>query len=439
LFADILGSAPRLADVVATRPHVLDAAIDPGRAKLIAEGLDATLVAQRIDAFVASAPTLEGVLDRVRDFAAEEMFLIGVRLLAGVLDPDRAGQAYSALAQGVTIVLLSRVIDAFGQEYGVLRGGRVAILALGKLGSREMTAASDLDLILIYDFAAEGAESDGPRRLGAGQYYTRLTQRLLAALTAPTRAGRLYEVDLRLRPSGRKGPVATQLGSFVQYQREDAETWEHMALTRARVIAGDPDLAREIEAAIAATLGASRDRSRLAADVWRMRALIAREKGDADPWDFKLVSGGLLDIEFIAQFLVLASAHQRPDVRDVSTRAVIAKAAGAGLLAPEQAETLANAHRLYTDATQIMRLAVDGRFDPAKAADGVKRRIATAAAIPDFEALAGEVAEARAKVREVFDEVLGSPKRGASAAKENMISTSRQIPASNGSVSSHEP
>jgi glutamate-ammonia-ligase adenylyltransferase len=390
---------------------VLDAAIDPGRATLIAEGLDAALVGQRIDAFVASATTLEGVLDRARDFAAEEMFLIGVRLLAGVLDPDRAGQAYSALAQGITIVLLRHVMDAFVQEYGVLPGGAFAVVAQGKLGGREMTAASDLDLILIYDFDPQGPESDGPRRLGAGQYYTRLTQRLLAALTAPTKAGRLYDVDLRLRPSGRKGPVATQLASFVQYQREEAETWEHMALTRARVIAGDADLAEEIEAAIAATLRTKREPDLVAADVRRMRTLIAQEKGAADPWDFKLVSGGLLDIEFIAQFLVLAWAQEWPSVRDVSTRAVIARAGEVGLLTAAQDETLASAHRFYTDATQIMRLAVDGPFEPAKAADGVKRRIAAAAALPDFDALAGEVAEARARVRDVFSEVLGSPRR----------------------------
>jgi glutamate-ammonia-ligase adenylyltransferase len=407
LFADVLGSAPRLANVIARRPHVLDGAIDPGRANLIAEGLDESALARRVDAYVASATTYEGVLDRARDFAAEEMFLIGVRLLSGVLDPDRAGQAYSALAQGVTSVLLDHVMEAFALEYGHLPGGRVAVLALGKLGSREMTAASDLDLILIYDFDAEGGESDGPRRLGAAQYYTRLTQRLLAALTAPTKAGRLYEVDLRLRPSGRKGPVATQFAGFALYQRDEAETWEYMALTRARVIAGDAGLARAIDEAIAATLSAKRDRAALARDVREMRALIAREKGDADPWDLKLVSGGLLDIEFLVQFLVLASAHERPAIRDASTRAVIAKAAAAGLLAPAQAEMLAGAHRLFTDATQIMRLAVDGPFDPARAAVGVKRRIAAAAGLPDFEALADAIAEARGKVRQAFRAVVG--------------------------------
>ena len=259
-------------------------------------------------------------------------------------------------------MLLDHVATAFALEYGHLPGGRVAVLALGKLGSREMTAASDLDLILIYDFDAEGAESDGPRRLGAAQYYARLTQRLLAALTAPTKAGRLYEVDLRLRPSGRKGPVATQFAGFVQYQRDEAETWEHMALTRARVIAGDAALAKEIESAIAATLCAARDRAALAKDVREMRALIAKEKGDADPWDLKLVSGGLLDIEFIAQFLVLAWAHDRPGIRDVSTRAVIAKAGAEGLLSPAQAEALdqcaSSVHRCDADHAPCGRWAV---------------------------------------------------------------------------------
>jgi [glutamine synthetase] adenylyltransferase / [glutamine synthetase]-adenylyl-L-tyrosine phosphorylase len=411
LFGDILGSAPRLAHVIAARPHVLDGVIDPARAKLVADGLDESLLTRRVAAFVPSTLTIEGVLDRARDFAGEEMFLIGVRLLSGSLDSDQAGRAYSALAQSIVSVLLDRVAAAFALEYGSLPSGRVAILALGKLGSREMTAASDLDLILVYDFAADTAESDGPRRLGAGQYYTRLTQRLLAALTAPTKAGRLYEVDLRLRPSGRKGPVATQFAGFVQYQREEAETWEHMALTRARVIAGDSELAAEIESAIADTLAAKRDRLALAKDVRDMRALIAKEKGAADPWDLKLVSGGLLDIEFVAQFLVLAWARERPGIRDVSTRAVIAKAAVDGLLSPAQAEELTQAHRLFTGATQVMRLAIDGPFDPASAAGGVKRLTAAAAALPDFEALAGAIAEARSQVRECFRDILAAPKK----------------------------
>ena len=406
LFGDLFGSAPRLAQVVAARPHVLDAAIDPGRAAAIGESLDEGRLSARVANFLDAATSFEDMLDRARDFAAEEMFLIGVRLLSGALDPERAGRAYSALAQSLVAALLERVCEAFARDHGRVRGGRVAVLAMGKLGSREMTAASDLDLIVIYDFPADAGESDGARPLGAAVYYARLTQRLLAALTAPTKAGKLYEVDLRLRPSGRKGPLATQFSAFTLYQSSEAETWEHMALTRARVVAGEASLAGEISAAIAALLTVPRETGKLAREVRAMRKLIASEKGDQDPWDLKLVSGGLIDIEFVAQYLVLAHARRHPRLLDTSTRAVIAEAGASGLLTPDEAAALADAHRLYTDATQIMRLAVAGPFDPARAASGVKRRIAAAAALPDFESLQGAVREARDAVRHVYAKVL---------------------------------
>jgi glutamate-ammonia-ligase adenylyltransferase len=407
LFGDLLGGAPRLAEVVARRPHVLDAAIDPGRIAAIGESLDQARMAARVDAFLASAKNVENTLDRARDFAAEEMFLIGVRLLSGALDPERAGQAYSALAQALVHALLKRVAAAFACDHGKVNGGRVAVLAMGKLGSREMTAASDLDLIVIYDFPDAAGDSDGARPLPAGLYYARLTQRLLAALTAPTRAGKLYDVDLRLRPSGGKGPLATQFSAFRLYQANEAETWEHMALTRARVVAGDKRLGEEIAATIAAVLTRRRDKTKLANDVRAMRDLIAREKGDQDPWDLKLVSGGLIDVEFVAQYLTLAEAGRVPALLDVSTRATLAAAAEAGVIARADADALIAAHRLYTDATQVMRVAVAGRFDPATAASGVKRRIAAAAALPDFESLQGAVGEAREAVRRAYAHALG--------------------------------
>jgi glutamate-ammonia-ligase adenylyltransferase len=402
-----LGGAPRLAEVVAQRPHVLDAAIDPGRVAAIADSLDQARMAARVEAYLASAKSVEDTLDRARDFAAEEMFLIGVRLFSGALDPERAGQAYSALAEALLEALLTRVAAAFARDHGKVDGGRVAVLAMGKLGSREMTAASDLDLIVIYDFPADAGDSDGARPLAAGLYYARLTQRLLTALTAPTKAGKLYEVDLRLRPSGRKGPLATQLSAFRLYQANDAETWEHMALTRARVVAGDRRLGDEIAATIAAALTKPRDKAALAKEVTAMRDLIAREKGDQDPWDLKLVSGGLIDVEFVAQYLTLAEARRVPALLDASTRATLAAAAETGVIARDDAEALIAAHRLYTDLTQVMRVAVAGPFDPTTAASGVKRRIAAAAALPDFESLQGAVGEARAAVRRAYAHALG--------------------------------
>jgi [glutamine synthetase] adenylyltransferase / [glutamine synthetase]-adenylyl-L-tyrosine phosphorylase len=406
LFGDVLGSAPRLAQVIATRPHVLDAAIDPARSLDFDLSLDDETMGARVEAFVSQGQSIEDALNRARDFAAEERFHIGLNLLSGRLDPDRAGRAYSALAQGLIAALLKRVIEAFAAEHGQIRGGRVAVVALGKLGSREMTAASDLDLMLIYDFPDDAGDSDGRKRLSPGLYYARLTQRLISALTAPTKAGRLYEVDMRLRPSGRQGPLATQAASFRLYQQDEAETWEHMALTRARFVAGDATLGADIARTVRQTLTRKRDPAKIARETRAMRALIAKEKGDHDAWDLKLAAGGLIDIEFIAQSLELAFAHKHPGILDVSTRKVVEEAGREGLIAPEQAEVLVDAHRLYTDTTQFMRLSTSGPFDPATAAAGVKRRIAAASGFPDFEALAAALEEARKRVRATFEAIL---------------------------------
>jgi glutamate-ammonia-ligase adenylyltransferase len=386
---------------------VLDAAIDPSRGVDLEASFDDDRMGQRIEAFVAQAPTYEEALNRARDFAAEEMFHIGLNLLSGRLDPDRAGRAYSALAQGLIAAMLERVTRAFAAEHGRVAGGRVAMVALGKLGSREMNASSDLDLILIYDFPADAGESSGPKRLGPSLYYARLTQRLIAALTAPTKAGRLYDVDMRLRPSGRQGPLATQFSSFKLYQLEEAETWEHMALTRARVVAGDASLTAEVAETVRKTLTRKREPAIVARDAGAMRKLIATEKGDRDVWDLKLVAGGLMDIEFIAQYLELAFAHKRPGILDGSTRKALEKASAVGLINADEAETLVDAHRLYTDATQFMRLSTSGPFDPLKAAAGVKRRIAAASGFPDFEAFTAALDGARKRVRAAFEAIVG--------------------------------
>ncbi len=293
-------------------------------------------------------------------------------------------------------------------EHGGPPGGRCVVLGLGKLGSREMTATSDLDLILIYDFDRDRPELDGARPLHAVQYYTRIAQRLISALTVATRRGRLYEVDMRLRPSGRKGPVATQLDGFIDYQAKDAETWEHMALTRARSIAGDAALGAEAAAAIRAALMRPRGAS-LPRDVYEMRNLVARVKGDTDPWDLKLAAGGLMDVEFLAQYLLLRHARAAPALICVSTCAVIETAGELGFLDAEDAHVLTRAQGLLTNVTQILRLTLDEGADPSLASEGVKRRIAAAAHLPSLDALESELRETRAKVRDIFNRLLGRP------------------------------
>ncbi len=277
---------------------------------------------------------------------------------------------------------------------------------MGKLGSQEMTATSDLDLILLYDFDERTAESDGRRRLHATQYYTRMTQRLISMLTVATRRGDLYEVDMRLRPSGRQGPVATKLSSFRDYQANEAETWELMALTRARVVAGNMSLGEDVRSVISTALRRDRDDSVLRREVREMRELIAREKGDSDPYDLKLVAGGLIDLEFIAQYLALRYAKAKPSILDVSTPAVFRNAGAMGVLSPDHCSTLQAAHAMYTGLMQMMRLTVGDSFTPANAAPGVLRRIAFAAHAPDFRAVESDLLERRARVRQIFSDLM---------------------------------
>ena len=277
LLADIMGTAPRLARILSRRRRLLDAVLDPGVLGTLptAEELDRLIGAE----VAAAGNDMQTLLDRVRVVGSEQQFLIGVRVLSGAIKANQAGGAYALLAERLIDHLKAATERELERAHGRVPGGAAAVIAMGKLGGREMTANSDLDLILVYDFDPAAVQSDGPRPLAPTQYYARLTQRLITALSSATAEGTLYEVDMRLRPSGHKGPVATQLSSFIEYQAKEAWTWEHMALTRARVIAGPPALSARVEAAIRTALVKPRDRAKIAADVLDMRERIAKEKG----------------------------------------------------------------------------------------------------------------------------------------------------------------
>src|SRR3990172_4264517 len=246
------------------------------------------------------------------------------------------------------------------------------------------------------------ASSDGARSLPAAQYFARLTQRLIAALSAPTAEGSLYQVDMRLRPSGTQGPVATRLSSFIDYQRNQAWTWEHLALMRARVLTGAPDLKQEIDATISEVLRRPRDRARLALDVREMRAKIEMEKGTKDIWDLKQVRGGLVDIEFLAQFLQVASADEHPDVLDQNTAVALAQLAQAGVLSPGDAEILLPAIKLYHTLTQGLRLCLGKPFVPEEAPQGLKELLARAPDTPDFPTLEASLKDTLNAVHDAF-------------------------------------
>jgi glutamate-ammonia-ligase adenylyltransferase len=404
LTALVLGIAPRLADTLARYPQVMDALVDPSFFGPLPD--DAEL-GRRLDAALAQSRYDEDLLERIRMFGLEYMFLIGVRILTGTVTARQAGEAFARLADAVIRAVHRSVAASFASAHGHVRGEETAVVAMGKLGGYEMTATSDLDLILIYDFDEATPESDGPRSLYGAQYFARLTQRLINALTAQTNYGALYQVDMRLRPSGRAGPLATQIAGFASYQEGEAWTWEHLALTRARVVSASPAFKARVETVIHDVLQRPRDAQLTAGDVVEMRAAIAKEKGDQDRWDLKYAAGGLIDIEFIAQYMQIVHAHELPEILDTSTARVLDKAWALHVLAVEDAEVLRPAARLYQDVTQILRLCLAGPFDLKTAGAGLLRLLARAGDVPDFAALEATLIETQAKVRASFVRILG--------------------------------
>src|SRR3954464_10072466 len=404
LVALILGAAPRLGDMLARQPQLMDGLIDP---RFFGAMPDQSELSARLTATLADANSYEEFLDRLRLFGQESLFLIGTRILSGTVSAQQASIAFADVAEGIVHTVHGLVTDRFAAQHGRIRGQQTAIVAMGRLGSREMTASSDLDLILLYDFDPDCPDSDGPRSLHGGQYFARLTQRLISAFTTRTNYGVLYEVDMRLRPSGRAGPLASRIDSFAEYQDREAWTWEHMALTRARVISAPADFRARIEAVIREVLTRPRERAVIASDVAEMRRAIALEKGEDDVWDLKYAAGGMIDIEFIAQYLQLVHAAAHPEILDVGTLQVLDHAARLGVLPQSAAEVLRPAARLYHDLTQILRLCVTGKFKPETAGEDLLRVLARAGDAPDFSSLQARVRETQSEVRRVFQALVG--------------------------------
>ncbi|MGL4441958.1 MAG: bifunctional [glutamine synthetase] adenylyltransferase/[glutamine synthetase]-adenylyl-L-tyrosine phosphorylase [Bosea sp. (in: a-proteobacteria)] len=403
LFATILGSAPRLARIVSTNPHVFDGVIDPAFTN--AE-IDKAAIHARIRSVVGEPPALEDALDRLRDAARQENFLIGARLLSGVYSPERAGLAYAKVADGVIAVALDAARRDLVLAHGDIPDLAMTILGLGRLGTRDLTASSDLDLVIIYDAPDLEVRSGGDRPLDAVTWAQRLAQRLVTTLTVPTRRGTLYDVDLRLRPSGGKGPLAVRLSGFRDYQTFEAELWEHMVLTKARVVAGDVALGGSAMAIVHDVLTRRRVPAEVGKAVRAMRAMIADAKGDRQIWDLKLVAGGLTDIDFAAEALTLAHAADHHGLLGSDVGAILAGAAAAGLISPADAETLRAAYRLFNDVIHWQRLTIDGEFDPATVPAPVMRLISRSANAPDEKVLASLLNETFADVRAVFTRVV---------------------------------
>jgi [glutamine synthetase] adenylyltransferase / [glutamine synthetase]-adenylyl-L-tyrosine phosphorylase len=405
LLANVMGSAPRLADHLARKPAMLDAVLDPGFLTEPSTGAElAGILAAELD----RAPDFEGVLDAARRFARDQTFRLGVQIIVGRTSPEAGGNAFAAIAEKLIDALLAHLEREVAANAGVVEDGGFCVVAMGKLGGREMTASSDLDLVFVYDAPPENEASNGAKALPVPMYYARLAKRLIDALTVPTAEGTLYEVDMRLRPSGNKGPAAVSLESFMRYHASEAWTWERLALTRARVIAGPAPLRAQIERVIESALTRKADEALLRHETRAMREKLAAQFRAKDKWDLKFAPGGLVDIEFCAQYLQLRHACEAPNVLRQNTVSAIEQLLAHGLLDSSDAADLLAAAHLQLSLLQVLRIAAAGPFDASDTSEGMKALLVRAGEVENFPALEARLADAQSHARGVFEKLLAS-------------------------------
>jgi glutamate-ammonia-ligase adenylyltransferase len=401
--AAVLGAAPSLADHLTRTPSALEGLLSP-------EALPD--VGRLLHARLADARVLEEAIEIIRATVREEDFSISVATMEGRRNADKAGAMRTEVADAALAALLPRVLDDFADRYGRVTGAGMAVVLLGKAGGREMMAGSDLDLMLVYDHPARAQESTGVRRLPASQWFIRAVHAFIAAVTAPDAEGPMFAVDMRLRPSGNKGPVAVSLPSFQHYHASAAWTWERMALTRARVIAGPPKLKAAVEAAIRVALANAGESERVRADAAAMRARTLRELPPDGLWDVKLRPGGQVEVEFIAQTLQLVHARAEPWIASPTTRIAIKRLQRLGALSPADGALLIHADRIWRTIQGMLRItygraAVQNLSEAA--ASALLRALAAAGLdVVDLPALSATLDDLAARVRALFIRYVGA-------------------------------
>lgn len=401
LVVQVMAFAPRLAATLSRRPAALDAMLDSSFFQQIDPAEDRQLMV----AAAQGAEGFEAAMDAVRRAHREQAFRIGLQVMSGTASAEVAGRAFADLADSC-IAALAPVALKEVRRIGGDFDGQVAVVALGKCGSREMSATSDIDMMTLYRPDAPDAASS-IKAWSADVFYSRFTQRLIAALSTPTTEGPLYDVDMQLRPSGTKGPVAVSFRAFENYyEGGGADTWELLALTRGRVVwASSESFAGDAAAAIEGALRRPRDPRRLSRDVREMRDLLERERPPRHDWDLKLAPGGLVDVEFAAQHLQLLHAADGGPLHQNTARALAAfREAGlgpAGALA-----ALEEAWRLQQDLTQLLKVALDEDADPESEPKAFKALLARAGRARDFRQLRARLAAVRTQARKAYAAVV---------------------------------
>lgn len=403
LIADIFGSAPTLAGYLSRTPGLLDAVLYED---FYAPLPEAKKLAAQWKEIAGTARDFEDRMHLLTRFRNEKQFQAGVHLLKNMATAKEAGHFLAELADLAVAETLQAATAEFEKTYGKIKGGGFAVIALGKLGSREMTFSSDIDLVFVYDAPDMNASSSGGKPLGAGVYYSRLSQRVLTALTAMGREGKLYEVDTRLRPSGAQGPLATSLDGLEHYFSELAWTFEYMAFTKARPVAGDKKLSDRLAEFIGEQISKRRDMEKLRADAVDMRERIDKEFHTDNIWNIKYVRGGLIDIDFIAQYLLLRHAPEHKGAAPGAAGDIFFWLKEKNILSKADAGALLAADLFLGQMLAMLRLSGDDAFDEAAALPGLKKLLCQAVDAHDFEALKAQLLAVEQTVRGFYTSFL---------------------------------
>ena len=404
LLARIMGLAPALADTLSKSPDLWENVLEPGFYAPV-EDLD-TLATDLRNVF-ARAEDYQDVLASVRHFVSDYKFRIGVHLLESIASVSECGEAMTRLADVSIQCLVPETTKEFARRHGSFPDGGIAILAMGKYGGYELTHTSDLDIVFLYDCVDMHSHSNGKKPLPPSQYFSRLGQNIITAITALTPEGRLFEVDTRLRPSGNQGPLVVTLNTFQDYYKSSAWTWEHMALTRARPIVAADVLVGPINDAIRSVLTAERDPHALKTAVSEMRQKLYQQFGSENIWSIKHTRGGLVDMEFICQYLMLREGNQHPQIFNPSLSISIDNLCHVNALSPQQASTMHAAHHFQQKIQSLLRLSLGA--SPSNASGipyGLRDILQEATDCADFETLLKTLTQHQTNIYSLFQTML---------------------------------
>lgn len=398
-----LALSPRLAASLSKKPAILDAMLSP-RFKMPLSDKENGDRLEHLNILLSQVTNFEIALDTIRRFYREEEFRIGHHVLNGLSNGNEAAIAYTDLATSIIKGILPFVEQEVCEQHGKFNGEYV-VCGWGKLSGMELAADSDLDIMLVYKAKDNAEYSDGAKPLSPEQYYAKITQKLVMALSVATPEGQLYEVDMQLRPSGKKGPVAVRFSSFETYYNENAWTWEFQALTRLKPIAGSENLFGIISDTALKVLEKPREKIKTIQEIIEMREKIRAAMPPRGPWDLKRLEGGIIELEFSVQAHELINACEYKNIIDSNTIKAIEKMSDKNIIDKEKATRLINAANMLNNTRQILAIIAGPDFDPSNSSETIRNTIAQSLNFPDFSVAEANLNDARILIKEFYDEL----------------------------------